>query len=192
MPTLDCETDRRDGLTLVECVVHNDTADRRRVRLTNRLDGPVRSPSDGPGPDWTDGTARCTLAPGERAAVGYATPAPPRAPPVELRHAIAERGDAATADAPVPAPSPPGERPGDEPDGEPPVRGDGTGVALPPAVEAWLSALEERVAAVEDERRERTGHPTALVDGETLAALERRAAVLGERLATAREGVERA
>lgn len=183
MPTLDCETDHRDGLTLVECVVHNDTADRRRVRLTNHLDGPVRSPSGGPGPDWTDGTASCTLAPGERAAVGYASPAPPREPAVELDHAVLERGDPTAVDTPVPAPSPPG---------EPPLRGDGTGVALPPAVEAWLSALEGRVAAVEDERRERTGHPTALVDGETLAALERRAAVLGERLATAREGAERA
>lgn len=171
MPTLDCATDRRDGLTLVECIVHNDTTDRRRVRVTNRLDGAVRAPPDGP--DWADGTAACTLAPGERVALGYAIPAPPREPPAELDHVVADRGGGAGITP---------QEPGDDP-----VRPDGAGVALPPAVAAWLSALEERVAAVEDGTDPSPGPATVVVDRETLAALEGRAADLGERLAAARD-----
>lgn len=171
MPTLDCGTDRRDGLTLVECIVHNDTTDRRRIRVTNRLDGTVRAPPDGP--DWTDGAATCTLAPGERAALGYASPAPPREPPAELTDDVLGRGEEAETAT----------RSSD--DG--PVRSDGAGVALPPAVAAWLSALETRVAAVENGTDPSPGPATVVVDRETLAALEGRAADLGERLAAARE-----
>ncbi|MFB6205411.1 MAG: hypothetical protein ABEJ05_02640 [Haloglomus sp.] len=193
MPTLDCQTDRRGGLTLVECTVHNDTSDRRCVRVTNRLDGPVRAPpAEALGPSWTDGTATCTLAPGERAALGYATPAPPREPPAELTHAVTDRGAGAaqsTVDGSVgPAPCSPARAAGEAgTDGA--MRPDGAGIALPPAVGAWLSALERRVEAVEDGDCERSaGHATVVVDRETLAALERRAAALGERLATARAG----
>jgi hypothetical protein len=209
MPTLECEVDRRGGRTLVECIVHNDTAQRRRVRVTNRLDGPVRAPpADALGPAWTDGTATCTLAPGERVALGYASPAPPRERPVELAHRVVERGsgrvdeeaervagvdEGATTEAPtVPAPQPPAERheTGDDgaaDDGET-VRPDGAGVALPPAVAAWFGALERRIEALEDGRRDLSpGHATVVVDRETLAALERRAAELEGRLAAADE-----
>lgn len=172
MPTLDCATDRRDGLTLVECVVHNDTTDRRRVRITNRLDGPVHGPPDGP--DWTDGAVTCTLSPGERAALGYAAPAPPQEPPAELADGVLGCGEVHETASRTSS------------DG--PARPDGAGVALPPAVAAWLSALEERVAAVEDGHREASPGPaTVVVDRETLATLEERAADLGERLAAARE-----
>lgn len=202
MPTLDCETDRRGGLTLVECIVHNDTADRRRIRVENRLDGPVRAPPAGSlGPSWTDGAATCLLAPGERTALGYASPAPPRTPPVDLTHEVAEREPAhadETAAAPtVPAPRPPNaadrsavDSPGrEEPAaGADSLRPDGAGVALPPAVASWLDALERRVVALEDGRRDRPpGHATVVADGETLAALERRAAALRGRLRSARE-----
>lgn len=199
MPTLECEVDRRGGLTLVECTVHNDTPARRRIRVENRLDGPVRSaPDDALGPAWTDGTATCTLAPGERAALGYASPASPRERPVSLTHESVERGGAADGEVfeatTVPAPRPPGERDdtgaGDslQSDGtDDPLRSDGTGVALPPAVAAWLSALERRVDAVETGRRDRSpGHATIVVDQETLAALERRAGALERRLAAVR------
>jgi hypothetical protein len=203
MPTLECEVDRRGGLTLVECIVHNDTADRRRVRVTNRLDGPVRAPpAETLGPGWTDGTATCTLAPGERAALGYASPAPPRERPVELAHEVVERasgvadergervveGDEGSGtEAPtVPAPQPSAERHAGADGAEETVRPDGAGVALPPAVAAWLSALERRVEALEDGRRDLSpGHATVVVDRETLAALERRAAELEGRLAAA-------
>jgi len=219
VPTLECEVDRRGGLTLVECIVHNDTADRRRVRLANRLDGPVRTPpADSPGPAWADGAATCLLAPGEHAALGYASPAPPCEQPVELtHHVVARAGDADDGPADgddaagptVPAPRPPdgaaaglaaeGElepadgpnadrATGDEPrSADEPVRPDGAGVALPPAIAAWLGALERRVAAVERGRRDRSpGHATVVVDRETLAALEARAAALNERLAAVR------
>jgi len=201
MPTLDCDTDRRGGLTLVECTVHNDTPTRRRVRVENRLDGPVRAPpADALGPSWTDGTATCTLAPGERVALGYASPAPPRERPVAVEHEPVERGaadDGPASGAPtVPAPRAPDEAaevdedvPSDDvgtDDG--PLRPDGTGVALPPAVGAWLSALERRVEALEDGRRRCSpGHATVVVDRETLSALEQRAGALEGRLAAARE-----
>ncbi|WP_276259190.1 hypothetical protein [Haloglomus litoreum] len=208
MPTLECEVDRRGGLTLVECIVHNDTTDRRRVRVTNRLAGPVRAPpADTLGPAWTDGTATCTLSPGERAALGYASHAAPRERPVELAHEVVERGDGevdggdtegragrrigatdegGAAEAPtVPAPQLPDEHRDEADDGEA-VRPDGAGIALPPAVAAWLSALERRVEALEDGRRDLSpGHATVVVDRETLSALERRAAELEGRLAAA-------
>jgi hypothetical protein len=197
MPTLDCDTDRRGGLTLVECTVHNDTPTRRRVRVENRLDGPVRAPPADPlGPSWTDGTATCTLAPGERVALGYASPAPPRERPVAVDHEVVGRGaadDRSVSGAPtVPAPRTPAEADddvsGDGGDTDGPLRPDGTGVALPPAVGAWLSALERRVEAVEDGRRRCSpGHATVVVDRETLSALEQRARALEGRLAAARE-----
>lgn len=192
MPTLDCRTDRRGGLTLVECTVHNDTADRRRVRLENRLDGPIRAPpADDLGPAWTDGTATCLLAPGERAALGYASPAPPSERPVGLTHEVVERGgdgERAFSETPtVPAPRPPEERRDGAVDADEPLRPDGAGIALPPAVAAWLSALEGRIEAIESGNRDRpTGHATVVVDRETLAALERRAGTLEERLAAVR------
>jgi hypothetical protein len=197
MPTLECETDRRGGLTLVECTVHNDTTDRCRVRVENRLDGPVREPpAEALGPAWDGGAATCTLAAGERVALGYASHAPPREPPVELTHEVLERGAGTTASAPdpptVPAPTPP-DHEGTDPEVAVPAGGslcpDGAGVALPPAVAAWLGALERRVEAVEDGRRDPSpGHATVVVDRETLAALEHRAAALEARLAAAREG----
>jgi hypothetical protein len=200
MPTLRCEVDRRGGLTLVECIVRNDTAERRRVRVENRLDGPVRAPEGPTTPTgWTDGTATLTLAPGEACALGYASPAPPQEPPVALEDSTLERGDGAVAGVGDAAPAVPAPRPptddacddGDEGGSAGPLRPDGAGVApepgvpLPPAVATWLSALEDRVETLEaGERADATpGHPTVVVDRETLAALERRAADLGDRLA---------
>lgn len=201
MPTLDCDIDRRGGLTLVECRVHNDMPTRCRIRVENRLDGPVRAPpADTLGPSWTDGTAACTLAPGERVALGYASPAPPRERPVAVDHEVVGRGTTdggSMSGAPtVPAPRAPDEA--DEADedvpsddagtDDDPLRADGTGVALPPAVGAWLSALERRVEALEDGRRRCSpGHATVVVDRETLSALAQRAGALEGRLAAASE-----
>jgi hypothetical protein len=208
MPTLRCEVDRRGGVTLVECIVRNDTPTRRRVRVENRLDGPVRAPGGRTAPTgWTDGAATVTLAPGEACALGYASPAPPREPPVELAASTVARGDGTGAtraggrrsDAPPEVP-PPGPDATDEALRETAtdagsLRPDGAGtgreaVPLPPAVAAWLSALEARVESLEDDADTGAapGHPTVVVDRETLTALERRAGALGDRLAAARDG----
>jgi hypothetical protein len=207
MPTLRCEVDRRGGVTLVECIVRNDTPARRHVRVENCLDGPVRAPAGRTAPTgWTDGAASVTLAPGEACALGYASPAPPREPPVELAASTVARGDGTggtrvdeRSDAPpeVPPPSPDAldaAVTGTATDAGS-LRPDGAGTAreavpLPPAVAAWLSTLEARVEALEDDADTGAapGHPTVVVDRETLTALERRAGALGDRLAAARDG----
>ncbi|MFC4548682.1 MULTISPECIES: MSCRAMM family adhesin SdrC [Halorussus] len=83
---LDCRCDARDGVTLVELVVENDAAVARRVRIGNRLDGTVWPPRcEGvPEAGWDDGGFEGVVAPGERLAVGYASPAGPRDPPAEI------------------------------------------------------------------------------------------------------------
>ena len=83
---LDCRCDARDGVTLVELVVENETAVARRVRVGNRLDGTVWPPRcEGvPEAGWDDGGFEGVVAPRERLVVGYASPARPRDPPAEI------------------------------------------------------------------------------------------------------------
>ena len=84
MVTLDCETERTDGVTLVRLYV---TAEhRRRVRVENRLDGPVWPPrrEGQPVAGWDGRTFEGVVAPGERLVAGYATPAQPADPPAEV------------------------------------------------------------------------------------------------------------
>ena len=84
MVTLDWDLDRADGVTFVRAYVTARRA--RRVRVENRLDGPVWPPRrrGQPAAGWEDGGFEGVTAPGERLVGGYATPAPPREPPVEL------------------------------------------------------------------------------------------------------------
>jgi len=79
MVTVETDTDRRDGVTLVTARVRNTLGTPQTVRLVNRLDGPVWPPrfGDVTAPEWTDGTWEGTLRPGQCLGVGYATPAPP-------------------------------------------------------------------------------------------------------------------
>jgi len=84
MVTLDWETDRTDGVTLVRLYV---TAEgRRRVRIENRIEGPVWPPREEgqPAAGWDDGTFEGVVAPGHRLVAGYATPEPPTDPPAEV------------------------------------------------------------------------------------------------------------
>jgi hypothetical protein len=84
MVTLDWDLDRTDGVTLVRAYV---TAERpRRVRVANRLDGPVWPPRrrGQPAPGWDDDEFEGVVTPGDRLVVGYATPAPPDDPPVAV------------------------------------------------------------------------------------------------------------
>ena len=84
MATLDYETERTDGVTLVRLYV---TAEhRRRVRVENRLDGPVWPPrrEGQPAAGWDGDTFEGVVTADRRLVAGYATPAPPADPPADL------------------------------------------------------------------------------------------------------------
>ncbi len=78
--------DRDAGASFVSCRVHNDGAVRRRIRIENRLDGPVLPPRRAGVPEagWDATGVTLRLAPDERRSVGFAVPAQPVEPPVEL------------------------------------------------------------------------------------------------------------
>lgn len=82
--TADCR--RVGGQTLVECRLANDHDVATRVRLESRLEGPTYPPRDDGHPvrGWTDGKWTGRLDAGETVGVGFASPAPPVASPVEL------------------------------------------------------------------------------------------------------------
>jgi hypothetical protein len=84
MVTLDYETERTDGVTLVRLYV---TAEhRRRVRVENRLDGPVWPPrrEGQPAAGWDGDTFEGVVTADKRLVAGYATPASPADPPADL------------------------------------------------------------------------------------------------------------
>lgn len=100
---LSWSVEHESGVSLVRCRLHNDAAVPRRVRLRSRLDGPVLPPRRGgvPEPGWDADGATVRLDPGERRALGFATPAPSVEPPVEI-------------DVTDPSVTDPGESDGDE------------------------------------------------------------------------------
>lgn len=83
---LDAETVDTEAATLVTAVLRNGRATARRVRLENRLDGPVLPPrrNGDPEPGWDRDGVTAVVPPGERLALGYACPAEPTSPPVEI------------------------------------------------------------------------------------------------------------
>lgn len=84
MVTLDWETERTDGVTLVRLYVTSEY--RRRVRVENRLDGPVWPPrrEGQPAAGWDGDAFEGVVTPADRLVVGYASPAPPADPPAEV------------------------------------------------------------------------------------------------------------
>lgn len=83
MPTLTVESIQVDGVTFVEMLVDTDRP--HRVRIESRLDGPVFPPrSEGvPVDGWDERGVSCTVEAGTTP-LGFATPAPPERPVVEL------------------------------------------------------------------------------------------------------------
>lgn len=83
---LSWSVERETDVSLIRCRLHNDAAVPRRVRLRSRSDGPVLPPRRGgvPEPGWDADGATVRLGPGERRALGFATPAPAVDPPVEM------------------------------------------------------------------------------------------------------------
>jgi len=94
---LDWSQEAAGPVTLVHARLRNERATDRRVRLRNRLDGPVLPPRRHGVPEagW-DREGTTTVVPaGERVAVGYACPAPAARPPVVVDEVTAAEGDAA-------------------------------------------------------------------------------------------------
>lgn len=95
---LDWRVEPQAGVALVALVVANPTPAPRRVRVANRLDGPVHPPRREGVPEagWDDGGFEGVVAPGATRPLGYACPAEPAEPPVEVvwteRAAATERG----------------------------------------------------------------------------------------------------
>lgn len=104
MVTLDCTTSRHEGVTLVTARLR-DVDGPTRVRVENRLDGPVWPPrSEGlPEAGWREDGFDGIVEPGTPA-LGYASPAAPAEPPAALVEAepVPEgRDDEAMTDSPA-------------------------------------------------------------------------------------------
>ncbi|MFC4541096.1 hypothetical protein ACFO5R_04025 [Halosolutus amylolyticus] len=95
MVEVDWETDRREGVTFVTATVTNTQTTPQRVRLESRLDGPTWPPRrDGvTAPEWRDDVWEATVEPGHRRGVGFASPAAPTDPPVEIVDVARESDD---------------------------------------------------------------------------------------------------
>jgi hypothetical protein len=74
------------GVALVTVQLRNPTAVDRRVRVTNRLDGPLLPPRRRgvPEPGWDDEGFEGVVPAEGRRALGYACPADPTTPPIEV------------------------------------------------------------------------------------------------------------
>ncbi|MFC3477648.1 DUF7857 domain-containing protein [Halobacterium litoreum] len=160
---LETEVYRRDGVTLVAVLVHNDDDHPVRVRVANRCAGAVWPPREGdlPAPGWDDGGWEGVVEPGGRRALGYATPGAPGSPPAEV--AWTERaadGVPTTAEAVADLGDPRPPRDAVTPPAE----------AVPEETRAWLSGVSERA----------TDGDATDADRESVAALAARATRLRE------------
>ena len=86
MVEVDWETDRREGVTFVTAIITNTQTTTQQVRLESRLDGPTWPPRrDGMVvPEWRGDVWEGAVEPGRRRGVGFASPATPREPPLEV------------------------------------------------------------------------------------------------------------
>jgi len=196
--------DGHQGVVLVTVDLRNASPIDRRVRVTNRLDGPVLPPRRAGVPEsgWDDEGFAGVVPAGGRRNLGYACPAPAERPPVSVVDEGRAEGDesetAADAVKQLGDPRPPGDAipPASvaEDDPESPASAD-----VPPAVESWLTTAEERIergerltdASVDAATAALEADGTALpelaarVDGDAAAleAVAERAATLAERAA---------
>jgi len=93
MVELTTNVGRADGVTLVQAVVTNTHGTPQQVRVQSLLDGPVWPPrEDGfAAPGWEGDSWEMGLLPGRSRGLGFASPAEPVDPPVEV--VSAERTD---------------------------------------------------------------------------------------------------
>ncbi|WP_049925477.1 DUF7857 domain-containing protein [Halopiger goleimassiliensis] len=94
MVSVDTNAERTSGITTVRVVLTNDHTTPQAVRLQSNLDGPVWPPRRGgvDDPRWADDVWEATIRPGRTHGVGFASPAPPTEPLVEV--VSSERQDA--------------------------------------------------------------------------------------------------
>lgn len=149
---LDTSLEFTSDVTLVALRVTNDASRAQRVRIANRLDGPVWPPRVGgrPAPGWDDGGYEGVLDAGETRSLGYATSAntgasrhdDTTANPVE----IAWVEDA--PNGPPDNPPSPGVVMAELGDPRPPrdvILESSSLTEIPPDVRAWLDRVETRV-----------------------------------------------
>lgn len=113
MVEVDCRTARPGGVTLVAVRLDNRVeapgVDAHRIRLASRLDGPVWPPRvEGvpAGPwdcDGSEAAVEVVVPTGRVGSVGFASPAPPVAPPVEVETVEPADGESTDGAAPSPA-----------------------------------------------------------------------------------------
>jgi hypothetical protein len=177
--------DGRDDVVLVTVDLRNPSPVDRRVRVTNRLDGPVLPPkrSGVPESGWDDDGFDGVVPADGRRSLGYACPAPAKRPPVSVTDEGRDDGDVSStavgAVRDLDDPRPPS-------DAIPGGRNDDTGGkertassssnAVPPAVESWLTAVEERIDRGERLTAASVETATAALDadGESVAELAAR------------------
>lgn len=157
MASLNCHTASVDGVTLVELLVTADTP--TRVRVENRLDGPVWPPrrQGVPAAGWSDEGFEGVVA--DRLVLGYASPADPVDPPAALVETAPVEGDSGGTDGP-PTPrelvrrlgraTPPraAVAPADPSPSEPTLDTDRQ-PGPPPALEAWFETVEAAIVDAE-------------------------------------------
>lgn len=86
MVEVDASVEHTDGVTLVRATVTNTRGTPQMVRLESRLDGPIWPPRDGgfTAPEWDGDRWERGLTPGESVGLGFASPADPVEPPLEI------------------------------------------------------------------------------------------------------------
>lgn len=86
MVQVETDADRTDGVTTVRVTITNTRSTVQIVRLQSALDGPVWPPRRAGvvDPRWDDDVWESAIRPDRRRGVGFASPAPPTDPPVEI------------------------------------------------------------------------------------------------------------
>jgi len=147
------------SVTLVTVDIRNPSPVDRRVRVSNCLDGPVMPPRRAgvPAPGWNENGFEGVVPAEGRRTLGYACPAPPRRLPVSVVDAGRTDDDGADAvDAVTDAvrelgdPRPPSDAvpmPGPTVDASEATEAESEKqtATVPPAVESWLTAVEDRI-----------------------------------------------
>lgn len=145
---LSSATERTGDVTLV-AVRATNTADRpKRVRVANRLDGPVWPPRVGgrPAAGWDDGGYEGVLDAGETRALGYATPAPAVDGEDAVEVAWVEDAPGCPTDD-QPSPGAVVETLGDPRPPRDALPDPAALAEVPPVVAAWLDRVDDRLAA---------------------------------------------
>lgn len=152
---LDTSLEFTSDVTLVAVRVTNDASRAQRVRIANRLDGPVWPPRVGgrPAPGWDDGGYEGVLDAGETRSLGYATPSDHGPDPNHHEDTTPNPVEIAWVEdapnGPSDEPPSPGVVMAELGDPRPPrdVLPESSGLTeIPSDVRAWLDRVETRVA----------------------------------------------